>query len=224
MTKELHYIHIGKCGGKTLLNAVNSSKILAARYQTIKRTHIKAPKFNRHYDYLIVLRNPISRVLSAFNWRYHLVVETEEQKARVRNEYDILKRYQNLNTLAEHLYADGILDSRVAKDFRTIHHLREDIAFYLGNLLNKVSAAQILPVIAQETLNQDMADILDVPKVEDVHRHSNLVANENLIISPEAERNLREFLTEDYLCITKLYCLGKITKAKYIALMGLRAA
>ncbi len=224
MTKELHYIHIGKCGGKTLLNAVNSSEALAARYQTIKRTHIKVPKFNRHYDYLIVLRNPISRSISAFNWRYHLVVDTEEQKTRFRNEYDILKRYQSLNTLAEQLYTDGVSDPRAAKDFRTIHHLREDITFYLDNLLKKVNAAQILPVMAQETLDQDMAEILGVPEVDDVHRHSNQVSGEKLTLSPEAERNLRAFLAKDYLCITQLWCMGKIPDEKYAALMGRRHA
>ena len=220
MTSELHYIHIGKCGGKTLLGAVNESEMLASRYQIIKRIHIKKPKFSRHHHYLIVLRNPISRAVSAFNWRFNLVVETDAQRTRFRNEHAVLEKYQTLNRLAESLYANGSLDHRVARDFRTIHHLREDISFYLSRLLKKVSADQILPVIAQETLNSDMAEILGVEKVQDVHRHGNLVDEEKLKLSSEALRNLRQFLTEDFLCITKLYCLGKVTNEKYARLMG----
>lgn len=51
-------------------------------------------------SYLVVVRNPISRTLSAFNWRYKLVVEQDAQRHRFPGEYEALSRHGSLNSLA----------------------------------------------------------------------------------------------------------------------------
>lgn len=66
---SLVYIHIGKCGGVTLSQAIDSSEILNKKFKKITKVHVFKPPILRKASYMILVRNPISRVLSAFNWR-----------------------------------------------------------------------------------------------------------------------------------------------------------
>ena len=73
--RELLFIHIGKCGGATLWRALSQSALIRQQFSLVKSIHVRRPPIRRHTRYLIVVRNPIARALSAFNWRYKLVVE-----------------------------------------------------------------------------------------------------------------------------------------------------
>ena len=57
---------------------------------------------------------------------------------RFENEYQILKKYKTLNNLAESLYSDKVLNLKAAKEFKMIHHLNEDIAYYTSELLKNI--------------------------------------------------------------------------------------
>lgn len=168
--KSLIYIHIGKCGGESLWDAIRTSKAIQDQFEEVERVHIFKPPVLSKARYLVVVRNPIKRAISAFNWRYKLVVEDEAQKTRFDGEYDILKKYGTLNAMAEALYVDGALAQDVADEFRVIHHLREDISFYLSDLLKKVKSDQIYSVLATETLNDDIRKILNVQNPGKTHK------------------------------------------------------
>ena len=58
----------------------------------------------KEFKYIIIVRGPISRAISAFYWRYKLVVQTGEQRNRFPGEFEILQKYQTLNRIAENLY------------------------------------------------------------------------------------------------------------------------
>jgi hypothetical protein len=96
----LQYIHVGKCAGRSLWEAIKVSPVVSARFSVVHKVHVRRPTRRRADRYLIAVRNPISRALSAFNWRYWLVVETENQASRFPNEMRILRYYGNLNNLA----------------------------------------------------------------------------------------------------------------------------
>ena len=83
-------IHIGKCGGSTLKAAIMKT------YNDFPFdiVHIEKPFFKSKNKYIIIARGPISRVISAFNWRYKLVVETEIQKNRFKDEHKTLVKYK----------------------------------------------------------------------------------------------------------------------------------
>ena len=212
--QQIIYVHIGKCGGASLWRAINESTVLKDRFARIGKVHIVRPPFLNNANYLIVVRNPIKRALSAFNWRYKLVVEDAEQKDRFPGEYDVLNKYTSLNALAESLYEGEVLNEAAAKDFRMIHHLREDIAFYIGSLVNKVRKDQIFGVLATETLDDDISRILGVPKVEKVHENSSQMKSEKMHLSETAYNNLRLFLKDDYTAIEKLLELHEMDPAQ----------
>ena len=104
MTNKLNVVHIGKCGGGSVTLAIRQSTLLSERFDSIEITHINKVKYSDKDSYLIIIRNPIDRAMSAFNWRYHLVVETEAQRKRFKGEWEILKKYSTLNSISEKLY------------------------------------------------------------------------------------------------------------------------
>ena len=91
-------IHIGKSGGTSVRN------ILCEKQYKFSIKHLGWVRFNPSEKYIIVLRNPISRFISAFNWRYHLVCDTKIQQFRFKGEKELLDHYKTINALAEDLY------------------------------------------------------------------------------------------------------------------------
>ena len=153
MTGPTFLVHIGKCGGSSLRRAL----LAQDEKPDLRIIHIRKPPIKPKGRYYIVVRNPLSRALSAFNWRHKLVVETEEQKDRFEGEWQVLQKYGNLNALANALYTeDGADNKRAQADFRKVHHLQEDIAFYLSELLEGITPAQVEGVFSQETLDADI--------------------------------------------------------------------
>lgn len=199
-------IHIGKCGGSTLRSAVKSSK----KVSITGVVHIKKPFYFKHQNYYIVIRDPISRCVSAFNWRYRLVVKDESQRERFLGEYDVLKKYQSLNDLAESLYTEnGDIDLNASNDFNKIHHLKECISYYLYEFLKLCPPQKIKGVFFQESLSKDIKDILDEESIKKDKENKEGFSN---YLSKKAKENLFKYLVEDYQCILKLYSFGLIEK------------
>lgn len=81
-------IHIGKCGGASLKASLREAGIA----DELRIVHIRQPTYQENQKYIIVARNPVERTVSAFNWRYKLVVVDEEQRDRFSGEYEVLTR------------------------------------------------------------------------------------------------------------------------------------
>lgn len=202
-------IHIGKCGGTTLKKAMRAAD-WNGKFNAV---HMRRPPVRRDLRYYILARHPIRRALSAFNWRYKLVVDDGAQADRFRGEAEVLRRYVTLNRLGESLYgADGAPNRQAHRDIRKIHHLREDIDFYLGDLLDAVVPDQIIDVLLQETLD---ADIRRAFNYENRGREKSNPADadaDRTKLSEAAERNLRRFFHRDFECLDRLRVMGKISQ------------
>lgn len=206
MMKRKVLIHIGKCGGSTCRQALAGG---AVPFDEI--VHIRKPPIGPDIGYVIVARDPIERALSAFNWRYRLVVTEARQKARFRGEYPILLRYRTLNEIAEGLYTPQVQPVPVVqRHFRAIHQLKQDIAFYLADLLANVGPEQIAGVVMQESLSEDLQALFGIRTELRANRNRHTIAAEELALSPRARANLRRFLEADYRCLGILRDWGKI--------------
>ena len=207
----LIYIHIGKCGGASLWEAINKSPILKEKFMKIHKVHVEKPPVLKNARYIVVIRNPIKRAISAFNWRYRLVVEKQTKRHRNDDEYEVLKKYGTLNNLAEALYVDDALDENVSKDFQIIHHLKESISFYLKDALDYIKAEQVFCVLSTETLNDDIYKNLAVIEVARAHENAKNTGESKKFLSDKACENLRRYLCDDYQCIEKLLTLRNTT-------------
>ena len=87
-----------------------------------------------------------------------------------------MKKYRTLNTLSEALYQEGVLNLAVADEFQKIHHLKENISFYLKPLLDKICPYPLFAVFATESLYEDIANILGIRNDAYVHQNSNNVS------------------------------------------------
>jgi len=199
-------IHIGKCGGSTCREAILNSEIIIDEV-----VHIHQPIIDQYAKYFIIARNPISKAVSAFNWRLNLVKSDAQQKERFAGEHDILLRYSNINALAEALYFEDGTENIIAQgNFRSIHHLGESISFYLNDILKKISPDQIGGVLMQETLNEDLLSVFGVSTFLQERRHSNKTPPERMYMSENGIKNLRRFLKDDFTCLDILRSYGKI--------------
>lgn len=214
---DVYLIHVGKCGGSTLKEAFRQN----LRYPAVKRIHIRKPAYDPLGQYFIVVRNPVQRAISAFNWRYKLVVEDNSDPRTFQHEARILKHFGTLDNLAAQLVSpDGKIDTEIKSCFRRIHHLRESISFYLKDFLPKAHPDQIIGVFCQENLNADIKCLLDVDLDVRVKEHASRVTQSRRILTPRSTENLRRVLSKDYDCLEILHRWGKIDDAAYAKLLA----
>ncbi len=204
---EIVLIHIGKCGGSTVMKEFNKKNI------KFLEKHICRVDYSKNKKYIILVRNPISRFVSSFNWRYKLVCDDGLQSNRFPGEKELLSKYKTVNSLAENIYG---LDDKLNIDFSKkkfyIHHITEDINFYIGDFLKKCDRENIIAVLATETLSMDLKENFDINL--ETHKKKNKDKYDSYL-SKKANDNLKRYLKKDYECIEKLYEMGLITKGKY---------
>ena len=222
MKRQLQFVHVGKCGGSTILELLSHSPVVAERYSSFYESHINGVKVTSDCDYLFCIRNPIDRVFSAFEWRKKLVLEDKlpDQVRRFPGERKVLRKYQSLGAMAWSLYRpDGRLDQAVARDFNCVHHLRESISFYCGPLLGVLTPRNIFGVVCQEELAADCGKLLGVD-ASGLRERSN--ASKRRIdqdLDAEAVNNLKRFLVEDYQCIAALWSLRALSDQQFWRVM-----
>ena len=222
MKRQLQFVHIGKCGGSTIFKLLSNSKLVKDKYSSFFESHINGVRVSSECDYLICLRNPISRAFSAFEWRRKLVVEDAlpDQANRFPGEKIVLIKYESLNSMAHALYRDDqTLDQSVARDFNLVHHLRESISFYLTPLLPVLSSANIFGVICQESLARDSKSLLGVDASTLFVRRNAQKKPMNTHLDELACHNLRRYLSKDYQCISALWALGRLDDQSFFRLM-----
>ena len=190
----IQLIHIGKCGGSTVSTVLSNNKIKYKLY------HVESVTCNPTLKYVIVIRNPIERFISAFNWRYKLVVLDKTQEHRFKGEKEILEKYKTANNLAEHIFE---LDTY-------IHHIKEDIHFYLGEFLKKCKKEHIQGVITTPYMNKDIEQVFGI--TNRFHEKKNKIPS---MLSEQAYENITRYLHRDYECIDRLHELGCLSEQQY---------
>lgn len=190
------FVHIGKCGGSSI------KKILSENNLKYNHIHVQKPRYNKNYKYLIVIRNPIKRFISAFNWRLSLI---EEQKYRFDGEYDIINKYKNINNLINDL-------ENFDKNNLYIHHINENINYYLEDIIDKINDKQIIGILCQETLNEDIERIFNIKNNYYIRKN---FSKNNTNLSEIEYGKLKKYLGKDYKIIDKLYHKKLITKKQY---------
>ena len=196
----LKLIHIGKCGGTTVDSILAQNNI---RHENI---HVKKPVFNSNDKYLIIIRNPIDRFISAFNWRYKLSVLDKIQGNRFLNEKNTLTKYNCVNNFAENI-------ANFDENKTYIHHIHENINFYLYDFLKICKKENIIGIVTQENLEYDMKQIFNISS-DNIHKNKNKTVTDKYL-SKIGYDLLKQHLRKDYECIHKLFAMGCLTQKQY---------
>jgi len=201
----LTLIHIGKCGGSSLRTELYKKNIKFNCFHTQKVA------YDKNANYVIIIRNPIQRFISAFNWRHKLVCKDKSNQNRFMNEYNLLNKYNNVDNLCNELKTNKNIFNQHTLSGNYIHHLREDIYYYLDDIIDKCLPSQIKCVILIETMNEDLKEYFDI----DLSIHEKNNSQYSKIISDENYKILKDYLKRDYEIIDKMYQKGWIDEFKY---------
>jgi hypothetical protein len=199
--KEMVSVHVGRCGGTTVEKELKDYGFL------FDRIHMAKAEYDPLKKYIITVRNPIDRFVSAFNYDHRWMYDRGKKKRRpktYKEEIRTLQLYDSADDLARNIY-----------DFYErglfINHVSKDIYFHIGEFLRECDRENIIAVVATETLRDDMKQFFGI----DVRRHERKNKEYSTFLSEEGCRNLKHYLQNDYWCIDQLYRMGLITEEKY---------
>ena len=214
MNKNFTFIHIGKSGGSTI------SALLKENNFNFNRIHIRRVKYNPDKKYLIVLRNPVSRFISAFYWRKRLV---ELKNISTSSELKFFQKYSSLDDLCCKLYTkEGDINSSIDAEIKKHHdgkkhpeHIAMDLDYYIGDFSKKCDPKNIIGVMCQETLNNDFSKIFGI--TPSIHLKNNKNSKPN--VSEQTKSILKKYLHKDYAVIENLNNLNLLSDNQYKILL-----
>jgi len=211
---ELVVIHVGKCAGATVRTELRLADIAHSE------VHVSRPIYFPGKRYLILLRNPVDRFVSAFNWRHRIVVQDQSASSAVRAKLQraVFDRYPTVEHAALALFRpDGSVDAAAWQDLERISHVQKNIAFYLKRFLNVCDPGCLQGVVCVETINDDMRRLFGVEVTRCEHRNSPAVSGVQL--TGQARANLVRYLRPDYQCIERLAALRLIPQSSLARLL-----
>lgn len=233
--RSLAFIHIGKCGG-TFLNWI---KRLPNEEYFLKEYHLNN-KYNLKYNFIVWIRNPIARFVSAFNMSKAIILfDTSKMQANEFNlsnclepsrlrlkkntgitfsqRYDKLIRcFSSANHLAESLTNKNERMRSLAHELmnHTDEHIFKGIGYYLhnGRFVEKFNK-KIVFVGRLENMKEDVEfwNSLVGPR-ENAKTRQN-TSNLSKYLSPLAIKNIKEFYKDtDYKALEALEKYNFISK------------
>jgi hypothetical protein len=236
------FIHIGKCGGTSIMHQFLAHGIDIDEY------HMSKPSVMDPIWYFIWLRDPIERFISAFNhtksiidFDYSILTPSDlsihncPAPQMIHNrmtkgyafdpEHDALvSHFSSANELAESLSSSNPAQARRAQTLMSQpqNHMCAGIGWYLDNgKWVDTFHRNIVMVGCLETMDEDFNrlvktlswDPLPVVSVSKKRSNATVLPNE---ISAEARRNLRRFYRKtDYAAISIIYRHGFISEEIY---------
>lgn len=187
-----YIIHIGKCGGGSLMEELKKIN------KKIKKCHHKKPEIKNKFNYIILIRDPINRFISAFNWK-KFVCSTRKKDS---NEIKGYKYWKNINNLAENLYdKNDNINEMALKLIKSSNHLHLDINYYLKEILPFCNRNNC-DVIRFEHYNDDINNIFNIEIKSQKHVYDKKESSK--YVSDKGIKNLKRFLEKDYNCFHKL--------------------
>lgn len=237
---NLRFIHIGKCGGTTIM-----TEFLEKGF-SLEQDHLRRPRHRPGWVFIWV-RHPMTRFVSAFNFAKTLVdfdpsdldpdklsLENCPAPMRIRKkmiqgftftpEYDsLIKSVESANALAESLSSSKPSLSGQAEALLSHpqEHIAKGIGFYLSNgRWVERHHRRILMVGCLETMTQDFGRLVDMLGWEGfehqspAHRRMGSKGYSS-DLSPTARRNLASrFQHTEYPALQALVAHGHLTRER----------
>jgi hypothetical protein len=226
---KLAFIHIGKCGGSFI------SETIKEKIPDFLYFHQKKPEV-LDVKYIIWVRNPLSRFVSAFNYSYAILnhdfsgiknqtvynslapyfIERKKTKGYIYppKYTDLMNYFGNANNLAEAIEnKDRELRGKARSlTFHPSEHIKKGIGWHLSEEFLDNIKDKIFFVGSQENMKEDVKKLGDKLGVEFSDRKP---ARKNTFftdryLSEVAIKNLKKFYKKDYQALGVLKDLGWI--------------
>lgn len=205
-------IHVGKCAGQTV------NKFLEHNDVKVDRVHARIPDIHRfeHDGVLVVLRDPISRVISAFNWRHPSTRPPDGRHCCPHMDHNpselaFYSCFDHANDFAEALDDDSFC-GRMARDVLKNHtkHIGMGYEYYFPEDVMSAMKTHRVFTLHQEWLAQDLHDFMkwnniketrdEVPvsHTEDSKAGVIYPMKDDTYLSHKGRKKLRAHLARDY--------------------------
>jgi hypothetical protein len=223
--RQYYLVHIGKCGGSTVRRALINNNIeykLVHVAPAVIQKYTNGKNIKEQIKYVVTIRDPITRFISGFNWKYYTCSIGKDMKNTRPNELKGFKYWKTVNRLAENIFTkSGSLNNKAYSFIKNdCNHLQCDINFYLEGILPHINKSNCI-VIRQEHLNKDIRKKMNIVIKQNMKYTSSFSDyTYEKYLSALAIKNIRKFLQNDYKCITKLRELGLIPKKYYHKIMS----
>lgn len=196
---RLSFIHIGKCGGSTIRRYLYSLDNVEVSHIYHIQSLPLYENLNNDKKFLISIRNPVDRLISAFYWRKYLVYKTKRRKNQFDGEYSFFNEYKTMNQ---------VIDTDISiLDKIYVHHIHENINWYLKNFVQKANKDNIFGIICQHRLRKDLEEVFSTRIAENEIKKLKLLDSSKIKKEPLTENQrtiLKQYLHKDYECIEKL--------------------
>jgi len=202
-------VHVGKCGGSSVVHE------LLRREFRFEHVHMRRPAIGPDHRYVILVRDPVARFISAFNWRRHMLgadllpaalKENPLNRLKQQAEWSFLSSFQNVNECAEQWVAGGEHEvSAIGTMMGLVTHVPQGFSWYLDDLLDHVSAVQLLGVIALEHFDDDFDHLFGFRPSAEQHRH---YPDSGRDLSTLGRANLEREFAAEYQSLDRLAALA----------------
>lgn len=203
-------VHVGKCGGSSV-----AAELRAGGFK-FEHFHLRRPVAISGHRYVVLVRDPVARFISAFNWRHHLLEQellpTSRQEdpivsLRHRAEREFLLQFENVNAFAEQLVPTGEYEvSAIRTMMGLIGHVPQGFVWYLDGLLNRIEPEQLMGVISTEHLADDFQQVFGFRLAAERNRND---SPRGTSLSPMGRANLVRELEADYHMLDRLAELAR---------------
>lgn len=201
-------VHVGKCGGTS---AVTELRAKGFRFDHV---HLRRPEYGPERRFVVLVRDPVARFVSAFNWRRHLIAEGSQAvpadpvgRLRQEAERSLLSLFTDSNAFAEALVpTPGYEVSPALTMMHVVGHVPQGFSWYLDGLLRRVDPGQLLGVVTQERFAADMERLFGFVPVARRNAHAGSTAPP---LSPLGLANLTRLLAPEYETLAELATLAR---------------
>jgi len=218
------FIHIGKSGGTTIKRTMKKFNI------KITQIHLEQVIYQPNTKYIIWLRDPLSRFVSAYNFAYDYINNWNNINKIVNIEGErfiqLVNYFDDANNLAENIYTDELAyelmtysnyNNCSAKGCaQHINHISKGIAYYLndGQFIEDYHK-DIFFVGTLENIENDIKILqkkLGITELGEINsqKWDKVKTNKSKYLSPLAKQNLKKFYEKDYYCIELFIHYGLI--------------
>ncbi len=205
-------VHVGKCGG---MSAVLSLR--AANFQ-FSQFHLQKPIASPNKAYVILVRDPVARFVSAFNWRKHLYstgvlpptnATGPLSKLRHQAERELIFMIESANALAEQLGSDSSSEASSASSLLSlIGHIPQGFDWYLSSLIEQIEPRQIVGFICTENFSDDFEYLFGFSPSRDRNR---LNLTPGVQISEKGRASIAKESDKEYAVLHKLSLMAQST-------------
>ena len=227
---NLKFIHIGKCGGTSIIYYFLKHGIKLEQYHLVK------PVFNEDIKYFMWLRDPIERFISCFNnlkeiVGYEIPAGIQPQDLNLENcpapgkiikkinygfcyseEIDLaIKKFDSVEDLISSLISKNDKNKSSAELIinNPIDHINKGISWYMyeGEFIEK-NFHKFLMVGSIKNFSSDLNKLLNLLSlnncVETPHKRKSRIKNKSYLSEKSINFLRNEFLVKDYYCLNLL--------------------